>query len=301
MSVLSPPPYETRPIPLGMRMLRLGVMAALLTLGVYAVVVVWGQFRPRPAGATIAAAPRPSENPPPTVAKNAGKATVPASSEQSPPPSAVSPAAASDAQPVEEPAVSAVSTPEPKDTTSIPGEGETAVAEPAPDVEPTTMLPPNESAPLFAGVLAELWDSSKQLVREGVEQTVRTLEEQAAEAAKQQALIAQQQPVTPLTAEPATTPPTSEATPEVKTAQSTRVLLRNPPESGGVIHYLVDGAAFSLHPGQMHELDGERAPRVEFHRGAHFGDVVQSLSPGTYVFQVGQEGWNLVEERSSGR
>ena len=293
MSLL-PSSRETRSvIPLGVRLARVGVVGALLCLGVYAAVVAWDRFRPRQASATVAASRRPVRKSTADTAK--ARPTLTPTPKSPAKPAVEGPAPASDAQ-LEDPEVNALSTPE-KGGETFPDEGETNTAQGAPVVEPTTPAAEGQSVSMIATVAAELWDRSKQLVQERIEQTVQTLEEQAAEAAKQRELLAQQQSTGTPAVEPAPLP-VNDSIPEVKTARSTGVLLSNPAESGGIIHYLVDGAAYSLHPGQMHELDGERAPRVEFHRGGQFGDAVYNLGPGKYVVHVTQGGWNLDDEPS---
>jgi len=71
------------------------------------------------------------------------------------------------------------------------------------------------------------------------------------------------------------------------------LVLANPAESGGTIHYLVDGEVFSLHPGETHRLEPGKPYTVEFHRGGSFGDAVRTLERGRYEFVVGPQGWKL--------
>ena len=72
--------------------------------------------------------------------------------------------------------------------------------------------------------------------------------------------------------------------------------LINPRETGGDIHYAVDGESFSLRPGEFHELPQDTAHRIEFHRGDEFGYAELELGAGDYVFGVGSKGWNLAPE-----
>ena len=69
--------------------------------------------------------------------------------------------------------------------------------------------------------------------------------------------------------------------------------LVNPSETGGDVHYAVDGKSFSLRPGEYHELPREAARQIDFHRGDDFGYAKQVLREGTYVFSVGKAGWDL--------
>ncbi|MFN0017766.1 MAG: hypothetical protein ACKVP0_05860 [Pirellulaceae bacterium] len=73
--------------------------------------------------------------------------------------------------------------------------------------------------------------------------------------------------------------------------------LVNPRETGGEIHYEVDGASYSLLPGQFHQIPQGGEHEIEFHRGDNFGDVRLVLRKGVYVFAVGTIGWQL--ERTS--
>lgn len=87
--------------------------------------------------------------------------------------------------------------------------------------------------------------------------------------------------------------------PEQQSAESkalTTLTLHNPHRSGGQIYYMVDGKVYSLYPGQAHELEGGPTWLVEFHRGGSFGDVIETLSGGSYVFQVSDNGWTLIAD-----
>ena len=69
--------------------------------------------------------------------------------------------------------------------------------------------------------------------------------------------------------------------------------LVNPSQSGGEVHYAVDGTIFSLRPGEYHELALGAERQIEFHRGEDFGYTKLALREGVYVFIVGAGGWDL--------
>ena len=79
------------------------------------------------------------------------------------------------------------------------------------------------------------------------------------------------------------------------TEKSNPPLLRlvNPSDTGGDVHYAMDGATFSLRPGEYHEFPQGAARQVEFHRGDDFGYAKLELLEGIYEFGVGDAGWNL--------
>jgi len=69
--------------------------------------------------------------------------------------------------------------------------------------------------------------------------------------------------------------------------------LVNPRDSGGEIHYEVDGVGFSLLPGEYQQLPLGSEHEVEFHRGDNFGDAKVVIREGVYLFGVGSTGWKL--------
>lgn len=69
--------------------------------------------------------------------------------------------------------------------------------------------------------------------------------------------------------------------------------LVNPGETGGEVHYAVDGTPYSLSPGEYHELPRGAALQVDFHRGEDYGDANLVLREGVYIFRVGSTGWEL--------
>lgn len=299
MSPVSSPSSQTQSATVRrLRVLRIGLVAVLFCLGAYAVLVAWDQFGPKSGPAKLIAARKsgaPSVSSP--ISSTATRPTVQSDGQ----PAAAATTANTEPAPTIEPTVDPVSAapwPSPVDLTEPPADGEPNDAQPPPDAQPSVPPADSSAAPALAATLARLWEQSNQVVRDGIDRMSTSVEQLAAAEAKRQELLAQQQPATADAIEPAQ-PAGGNDPPEVKTVSSTSVLLMNPPDSGGVIHYVVDGATYSLHPGQMHQLDGEHSRRVEFHRGSAFGDASHVLSPGKYVFRVTENGWSLVEQTPS--
>jgi hypothetical protein len=73
----------------------------------------------------------------------------------------------------------------------------------------------------------------------------------------------------------------------------------NPRETGGDIHYALDGKLFSLRPGEYHEATVGTAHEVEFHRGNDLGYAKRVIREGVFVFAVDSTGWNLKLEKGS--
>jgi hypothetical protein len=95
---------------------------------------------------------------------------------------------------------------------------------------------------------------------------------------------------------PATTPPREQpsAGDVAPTATATPIVLRNPPESGGVIRFLFDDQLHQLQPGEQLELSAEQSHRLRFHRGEDFGYADHQLSSGgNFEFIPTVEGWVL--------
>jgi hypothetical protein len=98
----------------------------------------------------------------------------------------------------------------------------------------------------------------------------------------------------PAVARPAPEP--GHAVPPAVPPQAASVVITNPLESGGVVHYLLDDAVFSLHPGQSQHLGAGRAWQIRFHRGGNFGQAGYLLTEGVYSFQVTARGWDLTHQ-----
>ena len=78
-----------------------------------------------------------------------------------------------------------------------------------------------------------------------------------------------------------------------ETAGPENVVLCNPADNGGTVHYLLDGQVCSLGPGEAQDL-GTRGPwSIQFHRGGDFGDADRSIETGSFAFRVTESGWDL--------
>jgi hypothetical protein len=79
------------------------------------------------------------------------------------------------------------------------------------------------------------------------------------------------------------------------------LIIRNPSDSSADVHFLIDGEADSLAPGQSQRYGDQLHWRMDFHRGGDWGDAHLELHPGTYEFRAGKRGWELKEspEQSS--
>jgi hypothetical protein len=69
--------------------------------------------------------------------------------------------------------------------------------------------------------------------------------------------------------------------------------IRNPTRTGGAVHYLVNGQDRTLQPGESQKLPAGQW-LIEFHRGGPYGDTAHALASGSYHFEIGQRGWELV-------
>ena len=73
-----------------------------------------------------------------------------------------------------------------------------------------------------------------------------------------------------------------------------RIVIINPPGTGGVVHYMIDGTSMSLMPGEYAQLESNGARRVDFHRGGDLSDTQLRMESGAYIFSVSQAGWELL-------
>ncbi|HAY81302.1 MAG TPA: hypothetical protein DCY79_15975 [Planctomycetaceae bacterium] len=82
------------------------------------------------------------------------------------------------------------------------------------------------------------------------------------------------------------------ATPEIAADE---VLIRNPLETNGAVHFLVQDEVVTLQPGESYRSRlAEQELLLQFHRGSSFGNAKQQLTPGLFEFQVSPEtGWRL--------
>jgi hypothetical protein len=87
--------------------------------------------------------------------------------------------------------------------------------------------------------------------------------------------------------------PVSETPATPEPSQPAVIRLVNPGDTGGDVHYAVNRTAYTLSPGEYHEISTETEALVEFHRGGDFGYAKLPLQPADYRFGVGDTGWNL--------
>jgi hypothetical protein len=73
----------------------------------------------------------------------------------------------------------------------------------------------------------------------------------------------------------------------------------NPPTTGGVVHFLLDGEIVSLAPGELARVLAKESRLVQFHRGDDFGDEELRLVTGVYAFAVSERGWTLAEAETA--
>lgn len=71
------------------------------------------------------------------------------------------------------------------------------------------------------------------------------------------------------------------------------LIVVNPLQTGGPVHYAVGGEVFSLEAGRYQRLPGSQARTIEFDRGDDYGYAEQRASDGTFAFEVGASGWSL--------
>ena len=89
--------------------------------------------------------------------------------------------------------------------------------------------------------------------------------------------------------------PAAVTAPSTRSSPQSAVVIINPPTTGGVVHFTVDGTVISLLPAEYHRLDGGRDRHVVFHRGDDREDCQRVISEGVYVFDVGDLGWELTQ------
>jgi hypothetical protein len=77
-------------------------------------------------------------------------------------------------------------------------------------------------------------------------------------------------------------------------AEVRELRLHNPPYNSGVVHVLVGETRLSLPAGASYIVRGESRWTIRYHRGDSLGNAVHVWGPGSYAFEVGDQGWNLV-------
>jgi len=106
--------------------------------------------------------------------------------------------------------------------------------------------------------------------------------------------VADPPPVTPVVDVPSNDPPPAVTPPDKAAGQpADSLIVANPPDIGGAVHFTVNGVIYTLAPGEYVELAGRSDRRIEFHRGDDFGYATHELAGGTYTFELCPTGWSL--------
>lgn len=92
--------------------------------------------------------------------------------------------------------------------------------------------------------------------------------------------------------------PIASVAPSTRPGLQSSLVIINPPTTGGVVHFLIDGAVISLLPAEYHRLEGARDRRIAFHRGDEWDDCERVIREGVYVFDIGDVGWELTQPSS---
>lgn len=75
------------------------------------------------------------------------------------------------------------------------------------------------------------------------------------------------------------------------------ILIRNPPENGTTVHYLLSGVDSTLQSGEEHSLPSGGSRLIRFDSGVGGRELKFSLSQGTYVFRLDEtNGWSLLKQ-----
>jgi len=76
-------------------------------------------------------------------------------------------------------------------------------------------------------------------------------------------------------------------------AHTAQLVVQNPADNGGTVHFLIGQEVVSLLPGETRHFSGDSEWLLRFHRGDVFDNVATVLPPGLYQFVVDREGWRL--------
>jgi hypothetical protein len=71
------------------------------------------------------------------------------------------------------------------------------------------------------------------------------------------------------------------------------LIVANPPDIGGAVHFTVNGVVHTLAPGDYVEFAGRSERLIEYHRGDDFGYAKHKLLGGAHTFALGPIGWTL--------
>jgi hypothetical protein len=120
------------------------------------------------------------------------------------------------------------------------------------------------------------------------------VESEPAETTPVEAAPVEPAPVEPAPTEPMPIEPTPAEPPLLPRNELPSLVIVNPPQSGGPIHFAIDGAVCTLLPGEYHRLPGADRRRIEYHRGDDFDYAQHELAEGVHQFSVSDSGWTLV-------
>jgi hypothetical protein len=101
------------------------------------------------------------------------------------------------------------------------------------------------------------------------------------------------QPTTSPPAPPVVVPPPAAPIEPPAAELQPALTIVNPRQTGGAVHYAVEGEVFSLQAGEYHQLPGDLPRKIEFDRGDDYGYAELRASEGTFAFDVGSNGWAL--------
>ena len=87
--------------------------------------------------------------------------------------------------------------------------------------------------------------------------------------------------------------PVETSGPPTPTERSAELIILNPHETGGAVHFLVDDQFVSLEAGEYRRISTDTSRRVVYHKGDEFENVALSLEAGVFTFSVTAEGWQL--------
>jgi hypothetical protein len=70
----------------------------------------------------------------------------------------------------------------------------------------------------------------------------------------------------------------------------------NPSDTRVALSYVLNGAVYTIRPGESQNLREDRAWVIEFGRGGSFGQARYGLLPGVYTFALTGRGWELYRQ-----
>jgi len=74
------------------------------------------------------------------------------------------------------------------------------------------------------------------------------------------------------------------------------LVITNPEENSGPVHFLIDGQLASLSVGESRQFGTGAIWTIDYHPGGERQDVRETVGPGEYEFQAGSGGWKLAPQ-----